>query len=90
MLAVAGFTPGDCPPTGGSPDRFRSLHSWLGVLVRACTGDRELLRMRQPRLNDYAEIETLKAPGLVAISPLGDIKVDLSRLFDDDPDQPAS
>lgn len=51
--------------------------------------DRELLRMRQPRLNDYAEIETLKAPGLVSISTLGDIKVDLSGLFDDS-DQPAS
>lgn len=51
--------------------------------------DRELLRMRQPRLNDYAEIETLKAPGLVSISTLGDIEVDLSGLFDDF-DQPAS
>ena len=45
--------------------------------------------MRQPRLNDYAEIETLKAPGLVSISTLGDIEVDLSGLFDDF-DQPAS
>lgn len=50
---------------------------------------RELLRMRQPRLNDYEEIETLKAPGLVQIPGLGETRVDLSGLFDD-VDQPAS
>ncbi len=50
---------------------------------------RELLCMRQPRLNDYAEVETIKAPGRVRISTLGDIRVDLSNLFDDS-DQPAS
>ena len=49
--------------------------------------DRELLRMREPRLNDYAESETIKAPGLVPISALGEIRIDLSGLFDD---QPAS
>jgi Uma2 family endonuclease len=51
---------------------------------------RELLCMRQPRLNDYADIETLKAPGRVPITALDGIRVDLSRLFDDDSDQPAS
>lgn len=51
---------------------------------------RELLCMRQPRLNDYAESETLKSPGLVMIAGLGEIRVDLSGLFDDDSDQPAS
>jgi Uma2 family endonuclease len=50
---------------------------------------RELICMRQPRLNDYAELETIKAPGLVPISTLGEIRVDLSGLFDDS-DQPAS
>jgi Uma2 family endonuclease len=45
--------------------------------------DRELLCMRQPHLNGYAEIETIKAPGLVQISTLGEIQVDLSGLFDD-------
>ena len=49
----------------------------------------ELLCMRQPHLNGYAELETLKAPGLVRISTLGEIQVDLSGLFDD-ADQPAS
>jgi hypothetical protein len=44
---------------------------------------RELLCLRQPLLNGYAEIETIKAPGLVPIATLGDIKVDLSGLFDD-------
>src|SRR5688572_4769586 len=43
--------------------------------------DRELLCMRQPRLNDYAELETIKAPGLVPISTLGELRVDLSGLF---------
>jgi Uma2 family endonuclease len=52
--------------------------------------DRELLCMREPRLNDYAESETIKAPGLVQLSMLGDINVDLSGLFDDESDQPAS
>ena len=51
--------------------------------------DRELLCMRQPRLNDYAEIETIKTPGWTSISTLAGIRVDLSRLFDDS-DQPAS
>ena len=50
---------------------------------------REFLRMRQPRLNGYAEIETIKAPGQVQIAALGGIQVDLSGLFDD-VDQPAS
>jgi hypothetical protein len=50
---------------------------------------RELLCMRQPRLNDYAEVEAIKSPGLVRIPTLGDIRVDLSNLFDDS-DQPAS
>lgn len=44
---------------------------------------RELLCMRQPHLTGYAEVETIKAPGLVQLSTLGDIKVDLSGLFDD-------
>lgn len=51
---------------------------------------RELLCMRQSRLNDYAEIESIKEPGWVQIRMLGDIKVDLSGLFDDASDQPAS
>ena len=50
---------------------------------------RELLCMRQPRLNDYAEVETIKAPGLVPIATLGEIRIDLTGLFDDS-DQPAS
>jgi Uma2 family endonuclease len=50
---------------------------------------RELLCMRQPRLNDYAEVEAINSPGLVRIPTLGDIRVDLSNLFDDS-DQPAS
>jgi Uma2 family endonuclease len=49
----------------------------------------ELLCMRQPHLNGYAEVETIKVPGLVGISMLGEIRVDLSGLFDDS-DQPAS
>jgi Uma2 family endonuclease len=52
--------------------------------------DRELLCMREPRFNDYAEIETIKAPGLVPVSALGEMRVDLSSLFDYDSDQPAS
>ena len=50
---------------------------------------RELICMRQPRLNDYAEIETIKAPGLIPIAALGEIRIDLAGLFDDS-DQPAS
>jgi Uma2 family endonuclease len=49
----------------------------------------ELLCMRQPRLNGYAELETIKAPGRVTISTLSEVTVDLSGLFDDS-DQPAS
>jgi Uma2 family endonuclease len=51
---------------------------------------RELLCMRQPLLNGYAETESIKAPGRMHISGLGEVRVDLSGLFDDDPDQPAS
>jgi hypothetical protein len=51
---------------------------------------RELLCMRGPRLNGYTEVETIKAPGQIPISALGDIRVDLSALFDDDSDQPVS
>jgi Uma2 family endonuclease len=50
---------------------------------------KELLCMRQPHLTGYAELETIKAPGLVSIASLGEIRVDLSGLFDDS-DQPAS
>ena len=49
----------------------------------------ELLCLRRSGSNDYTEIETIKAPGLVPISVLGDLRVDLSGLFDDC-DQPAS
>ena len=49
----------------------------------------ELLCMRQPRLNDYAETQTIKAPGRVSISAFDETRVDLSGLFDDS-DQPAS
>lgn len=51
---------------------------------------RELLCLRQPRNGEYAEIETIKAPGLVQISALGETRVDLSGLFDDDSDQSVS
>lgn len=43
----------------------------------------ELLCLRQPRNNEYAELETVKLPKLVSISPLGEMRVDLSDLFDD-------
>jgi Uma2 family endonuclease len=52
--------------------------------------DRELLCMRQPRLHGYGETQTIKAPGLVPIATLGEVRVDLSGLFDDESDQPAS
>jgi Uma2 family endonuclease len=51
--------------------------------------DRELVCMRQPHLNGYAEVESIKALGRVRLAMLGETEVDLSGPFDDS-DQPVS